>query len=71
MSGRDLAEAARGRRDDLAVLFASGFARNEPLNDGRLMPYVRLLHKPYSIDSLADAVREAIDTAAARRTALR
>jgi len=71
MSGRDLAEAARGQRDDLPVLFASGFARNAAVHDGRLMPHIRLLHKPYSIDSLAAAVREAIDTAAARRTASR
>ena len=67
MSGRDLAEAVHVRRRELPVLFASGYTRNVIVQDGRLLPDARLLHKPYSIDNLAAAVRDAIDTAAARR----
>ena len=56
-------------RDDLPVLFASGYTRDVIMQDGRALPGARLLHKPYSIDSLAAAVRDAIDAAAARRAA--
>jgi len=67
MSGRDLAESVHARRREVPVLFVSGYTRNVIVQDGRLLPDARLLHKPYTIDSLAVAVRESID-AVARRT---
>jgi PAS domain S-box-containing protein len=66
MSGRDLAESAQVKRRALPVLFTSGYTRNVIVEDGRLLPDARLLHKPYTIDSLAAAVRDCIDAAAAR-----
>jgi PAS domain S-box-containing protein len=66
MSGRDLAESVHARRRDVPVLFVSGYTRNVIVQDGRLLPDARLLHKPYTIDSLAVAVRETIDAATRR-----
>jgi PAS domain S-box-containing protein len=66
-SGRDLADATHAKRPDLPVLFASGYTRNVVVQDGHGTSGARLLQKPYSIDTLAAAVRNAIDGAAGRR----
>jgi PAS domain S-box-containing protein len=59
MSGRDLAEVLQARRSSTPVLFASGYTRNVAMPEGS----PRLLHKPYTIEALASAVRGAIDGA--------
>ncbi|HEX6362371.1 MAG TPA: ATP-binding protein, partial [Albitalea sp.] len=61
MTGRSLADAARTRRGGLPVLYASGYTRSAIVHDGRLDPDVRLLSKPYTLESLARGVRQAID----------
>ena len=62
MSGRELADAVRARRGAaLPVLFTTGYARDAIVHNGRLDPDVRLLGKPYSLESLARSVRQAID----------
>jgi len=63
MSGRHVADAVRARRPGLPVLFTSGYPRNGIIEDGRLLPDARLLHKPYTIESLTAGVRNAIDAA--------
>jgi CheY-like chemotaxis protein len=64
MSGRALAEAVHARRGAaLPVLFTTGYARDAIVHDGRLDPDVRLLRKPYTLESLASSVRQAIDRA--------
>jgi PAS domain S-box-containing protein len=65
MSGRSLAEAVRARRPGLPVLFTTGYTRESIVGDGHLDASVRLLTKPYSLESLAANVREALDLAAA------
>ncbi len=60
MGGADLADALRARRPELPVLFASGNARSV-LAQGGGMSHVRLLDKPYSIETLARSCRHAID----------
>jgi PAS domain S-box-containing protein len=60
MSGRDLAEAFREQRSRTPVLFASGYTRNVVMPEGN----AQLLHKPYTIEALAAAVRGALDAAA-------
>jgi hypothetical protein len=42
----------------------SGYAENSIIHQGRLDPGVRLLAKPYRRETLARAVREALDDAA-------
>ena len=59
MSGRDLAEVVQSRRRRMPVLFVSGYTRNVVMPEGS----ARLLHKPYTIEALASAVRTAIDGA--------
>ncbi|HVL36276.1 MAG TPA: ATP-binding protein [Burkholderiales bacterium] len=62
LSGRALADAVRTRRGAaLPVLFTTGYARDAITHEGRLDPDVRLLRKPYNLDSLARSIRQAID----------
>ena len=62
-SGPDLAEAARGNRPGLKVLFMSGYAervtRNHPLPPG-----ARMLSKPFQRSELARVLREELDARA-------
>ena len=45
------------------MLFTSGYTRNAIIENARLLPDARLLHKPYTIESLMASVRNAIDAA--------
>lgn len=65
MNGRQLADAARARRSNLKVLFASGYARNAIVHDGRLDPGVELITKPFTQDVLAARVRDILDAGSA------
>jgi len=66
MNGRQLADTARGLRGNLKVLFASGYARNAIVHDGRLDPGVELIPKPFTRDTLAARVREILDARAGK-----
>jgi PAS domain S-box-containing protein len=63
MSGHALADQAVARRPGLPVLFTSGYTRNAMSQQGRLATDVRMLAKPYTLESLATHVRQAIDAA--------
>jgi signal transduction histidine kinase/DNA-binding response OmpR family regulator len=60
MNGRQVADEARRRRPDLAVLYTTGYARNAIVHDGRLDPGVELVTKPYTFAELARAVDRAL-----------
>lgn len=60
-NGRQLADQARRRRRNLKVLFASGYARNAIVHDGRLDPGVELITKPFTQAVLAARVRDILD----------
>ncbi len=60
MSGRQLADAARGLRPDLPVLYTSGYTENAIVHHGRLDPGVLLLGKPYRRAELADKLQQAL-----------
>ncbi len=64
MNGRQLADEARRRRSNLKILFASGYARNAIVHDGRLDPGVELITKPFAQDVLASRVRDILDAGA-------
>ena len=64
MSGRDLAIQARAQRPGLRVLYTSGYAEHELVQDGRLEEGLMLLLKPYRREELARRVREALGGAA-------
>ncbi|MGM0584216.1 MAG: PAS domain S-box protein [Pseudomonadota bacterium] len=61
MSGKEVADAARGIRPDISVLFTSGYTENAIVHNGRLDPGVLLLSKPYRLEDLARKVRRALD----------
>jgi signal transduction histidine kinase len=56
MTGRQLADAARRNREDLKVLFITGYAENAVVENGHLAPGSRIITKPFSIDALTLAV---------------
>jgi PAS domain S-box-containing protein len=58
MNGRQLADAARERRPDLATLFITGYAENAALSHGHLGTGQHVLTKPFAMDALATRVRE-------------
>ena len=60
MNGRELADAARGLRPGLPVLFSSGYSEDALASEGRLPEGVLLLAKPYHKAELARRVRQAL-----------
>jgi signal transduction histidine kinase/PAS domain-containing protein len=64
MSGRQLADRARGKRPNLKVLYTTGYTRNAIVHNGMLDPGTNLLTKPFSIEELAAKVRKILDEGA-------
>jgi CheY-like chemotaxis protein len=60
MNGRQLADAARARRPDLKVLFITGYAENALVGNGRLVPGMTVLTKPFAVDVLGARIQEMI-----------
>jgi CheY-like chemotaxis protein len=58
MNGRQLADEARKKRPDLAVLFTTGYTRNAIVHNGVLDPDVQVLVKPLAYEVLARKVAE-------------
>ena len=61
MDGRKLAEEALRRLPDLKVLFTTGYAPNSVVHNGTLDYGEDLIGKPYSIDQLANKIRDVLD----------
>ncbi|HEY2246185.1 MAG TPA: response regulator [Bradyrhizobium sp.] len=70
MNGRQLADEARRRRQDLKVLFTTGYARNAIIHGGRLDPGVELITKPFSQAALASKLRDIFDAMTPARRVL-
>ena len=60
MNGRQMADAARVGRPELKVLFITGYAETAMLDNGQLGPDMAILTKPFSIDTMAERVREMV-----------
>jgi CheY-like chemotaxis protein len=60
-NGRQLADEARKRRDDIKILFTTGYAQNAIIHHGRLDPGVQLIVKPFSFTGLAAKIRQMLD----------
>jgi PAS domain S-box-containing protein len=67
MNGRQLADAARGRRSGLKVLFITGFAANAAIGNGFLEPGMDVMTKPFTMNALASKVRTMINTTTTRQ----
>jgi CheY-like chemotaxis protein len=61
LTGPELAEALRQRRPGVPVLYMSGYTANAVAQEGVRDASVRLLQKPFTNDSLARAIRGALD----------
>jgi CheY-like chemotaxis protein len=61
MNGRQMADAGRRTRPDLKVLFITGYAENSVIGNGHLEPGMRVITKPFTVESLAARVREMVD----------
>ncbi|WP_408102961.1 PAS domain S-box protein [Stutzerimonas sp. VN223-3] len=58
MNGRQLADAARQHDPGLNVLFITGYAESVVMRNGQLEPGMRIVTKPFSIDTLAARIDE-------------
>lgn len=63
MNGRDLAERLRELFPEIKRLFMSGYTANVIVHQGMLNDGVAFLQKPFSINELAEKVREVLDMA--------
>jgi signal transduction histidine kinase len=61
VGGRQLAEEALKRRNDLKVLYFTGFTRNAVVHNGVLDRGVHLMTKPFTLEQLAAKVRAALN----------
>jgi signal transduction histidine kinase/CheY-like chemotaxis protein len=68
MTGRQLADEARALREDLPVLFTTGYTRNAVVHNGMIDIGVAFLPKPYSMGDLARKVRDVLDGHGVNRT---
>ena len=60
LNGRQLADAARGLRPDLKVMFITGYAASAAVGQGHLETGMHVLTKPFAIDALASKIRQII-----------
>ncbi|WP_213938132.1 response regulator [Pseudomonas sp. dw_612] len=63
MSGRELADVARGWREGLPILFMTGYAENALNRQAFLGEGMDMLVKPFQISELLDKVRRSLDGA--------
>ena len=60
VNGRQLADAARSRQNDLRVLFITGYAENAVIGESQLDAGMHLLTKPFEMDALTARVQELV-----------
>ena len=60
INGRQLADAARITRPDLKVLFITGYAENAIIGSGQLSPGMRVLTKPFVVETLTNRIHDMI-----------
>lgn len=60
-SGKALADEALALRPGLRVLFTTGYSRNAIVHHGRLEHGVQLITKPFTVEQLANRVRDILD----------
>jgi PAS domain S-box-containing protein len=60
-SGRDLAEYIRETREDLKVLYISGYTDDDAVRTGAIPPGSKFLQKPFTLGALVGKVKEALE----------
>lgn len=66
MSGKQMVDRLRQKRPHLKVLYMSGYTNDAIANHGVLEPGTPFIEKPFSIDSMAESVRELLQGGEAR-----
>lgn len=61
INGRKLADEAKRRRDDIRILFTTGFTPNAVVHNGVLDPGVELISKPFTVEQLAAKMRSVLE----------
>lgn len=61
INGRELADKARARAPDLPILFTTGYTRDTTFHDGMVDRGIVLLSKPFTIEQLAQKIRQVLD----------
>jgi FixJ family two-component response regulator len=61
MSGKELADQLKTFRPDLKVLYTSGYTDFAVVHHGVLNSGTHFLQKPFSLKTLSQKVREALD----------
>ena len=61
LNGRQLADEVKRRRPGIKILYATGYARNAIVHQGRLDAGVELITKPFSSAALAARIRHILD----------
>ncbi len=62
MSGPELADKVKTIQPDVKILFMSGYTENAIVHKGILKSGIRFIHKPFAIRTLAEAVRQVLDS---------
>ena len=68
-NGRDLAKQLTARRDDLKVLYMSGYTDSAIVNTGLLKKEVAFVQKPFTPGIFLRKVREVLEGGSIARTA--
>lgn len=68
INGRELADKARERDPKLPILFTTGYTRDTTFHDGMVDRGVVLLSKPFTIEQLAQKIRQVLDAGAGQGT---
>lgn len=61
MNGRQVADAGRVHRPKLKILFITGYAENAVIGNGLLGQDMRIITKPFGLETIATKVRDMID----------
>ena len=61
MTGRELADHARGMREELPILFMTGYAENAANRQDFLGERMDLITKPFHIDQLLEKIRQGLE----------
>ncbi len=63
LNGRQLADALRGLRPELPVLFITGYAESQVIDDAHLETGMRVLTKPFTLDTLERRIQAMLQRA--------
>jgi FixJ family two-component response regulator len=62
MNGKELADQILRIRPEIKILYTSGYTDDHIVHSGALDKGINFLSKPYSINSLADRIRQILET---------